>query len=254
MIKSLVARDIGRLIVLVICGVVHGACTSAEPTATQSRLSIRADSVIPSMDLSPMSDQQIIDAVASKVPVQYRKEVKTALLQDSLLAIGGIDPQAQPLIAELHRRRHPDAFATPETTNGQARALAREANSARVLVALTQEPANPKTPRVSVIRTPEDEGIPLVLLRSADGTVQDLDAGIRAAAMSIVRHGASVSREMRLGARAIATQKKPAAGAEKYLANLRANRVPLLSQRDVPGVGRVKAATVLVDLPPGAKH
>lgn len=210
-----------------------------------------------STSLRMVSDAQLIERIVAGVPEALRASLRTALIENRLGQIGGLGADAAASLDEWMRRRGQTVVKTPEqqaalTREAEARdaeGRRRWANSREVLVALTAEPVAADVGRVSIYRTPDDGGMPVILLRAADATPADLDDGIRAAALSIRRDGVSVPLPSRTAIPPEIRARPASPDHVDLFQYLRAGRFDRPVERDVAGLGRVRGITIRAMLP-----
>jgi hypothetical protein len=111
----------------------------------------------------------------------------------------------------------------------------------RVLVALDPS-LKDENVRAVVVRSPREMGMPVVLLRDVDATATDLDAALKAAALSCRDHPNPPSNEVRISIRA----SNPSSTATRQANN--ENVLDLIRRSnpyEIPGIGRLKATMIM---------
>jgi hypothetical protein len=192
-----------------------------------------------------MSDAELIAAIVAKAPQKHRARIQAALESGNVAGVIGGGPEVMQLATTLLSRHAVTGASALISDEDRRRSEERAKNSRQLFVALTGEEANAVTPAVSIVRSPGDQGVPLVLVRS-DATARDVDIGIRTAAAAVLRNGASVSATIRYAVRSKErVTSTPRAYAVKFLDDLRHTRLPM-EVHQISGIGRVNATSVRV--------
>jgi|SRR5688572_28212945 len=185
-----------------------------------------------------------IDAILKRFPEAEREEAKRLFDDPRNLAFSSSsDPEIATQLGVLNAIREVEMNALLDKAEKDREAASdRRGRETAVLVALV--PTLPSHLRAQVVRQVGDGGQPLLLLRESDATSVDLARGLRAAALSIERHGANPAKAVRVSLRAAPKQSGGDEGSQRLLDYVKAS-----SLRNIPGVGSVRANFVLTHRP-----
>jgi len=195
-------------------------------------------------DLSPAErakkERETIDAIVERVPAQFRAEMRTQLEPRAgrdIAFASSADPELARLFGEL---------ASLRQANGPRRAAPAQVEDTTIHVILALVPKlDAPGARVSVLRRPNDKGIPIVLLQESDVTKDDILLGLRGAVAAYRRHGAAPEKESKMAVRAKARSSK---GAAVPVVDRNVENLKKAALMNIPGVGKVRAQEVVTSL------
>lgn len=191
---------------------------------------------------SNQSEDELIESLVSRLPVSKQAEARVRLKSRDVSGAGGNDAQfvslARELMASRRDRNGRRIDGSPISTAAQVTS-AKKSNLTLVDVVLAPS-NNTRDPRVSLIRRPGDDGVPVVVLGATDVTPEELSMALKAAAASVKELGDSPVAETRIGIRVKTSMKTNARSNPAFLAHLKANA----ARTEVSGLGMVRALRV----------
>jgi hypothetical protein len=195
-------------------------------------------------DIASLSEAELVEQILLQLPSEIRSNARGQLM-DTTRVITSDRPVLGSLLAQLAQLRfakHADEYKAAAAL--QKADADRRASRIRVTVVLSPDLGDASA-RAVVLRRPNDGGRPILLLREADMTNQDLYVGMLAAARAATQFGVNPDRAHR---RIIRDTRVSASGAavaahfERHLELLR--RAPKSSAH---GLGNVRTMDVLTD-------
>ncbi len=244
-----------RCILITAVAVLASACIDAGRSMTpdkdnatfrQPHFAVQVDTAVPADYVAGsrrQEEQAAIAALIERTPAVHRQALQLLLDKPNSDWIGSDDAESARLLGIIASIRYADSLALRATRATQPD-LASAINLVRVTVILVPTLGSTEA-RATVIRSPNDSGRPLLLLRESDATPADLAAGLRAAA-TYAAHGTAPSREVRVDVRQTTSGQATGARAEanvRQLAMVRAARV-----RDIPGFGKVRSMDFMTEV------
>ena len=187
------------------------------------------------------AERAAIEEILTRLAPQHRALARRILEDRETTAtfVSSTDPEIARLLSVITATRAADNVEMVRKAEADREKDDRETvRRVRVLVALVEDLGGEDI-RATVIRRPDDEGRPLLLLSAVDFTSTDLAFGLRLAANSVPRYGIAPAVEHKLQFRDQAPQsgaRRQAALPDEQAALLR--RSPF---RLIPGIGSVRA-------------
>ena len=241
MFPSSDARRMRTLVALVatLTMVVSSACSDSphamlSPSNTPT---LNRDTPANSSSPSPR-EHEVIEQMIQRFPEAHRAEVRERFATQNLIAMSTADPELVRLADELdglRRARGAESVSRRAMTTHELVQSAKK--QGRILVDVVLAPSH--GPRVSIVRRPGDDGVPMLVMGAADVTPEELSAGLRAAASSVKHEGVSPTAESRVGVR-VAHDAKHKTSSPASLEHFHANA----KEKEVPGFGRVRMIRV----------
>lgn len=148
-------------------------------------------------------ESTVINEILALAPVAERENVRELL--NKSIALRSSDEKTNALFRELTQIRQ-SATKAADVSKWQAEAppiSGRTVRNVQVKVALVPVTSSHKA-RVVLIRTPDDNGRPTVLLRAEDATPADLSLGLSAAEASVRNLGPNPTKASRVSIRGTA--------------------------------------------------
>jgi hypothetical protein len=186
-------------------------------------------------------EQAAIEEILRRTPRNHQGRMKEILDDRNATFVSSSDPEVARLLGTIASIRAVDNTVAIE--RGRAAMLSDlEDQKRRVTVTLVLVPSLPtQDARAVVLRRPQDNGRPLLLLSATDATPADLRLGLRAAAAAFVRYGPSPISERRVLVKPVTESIRwEAASHSEMITKLRAS--PL---RVIPGLGSLRAMEVV---------
>lgn len=190
-------------------------------------------------------ERQVIQQILERVPFENRPQMAVLLADRSKRLAGTSDPTLAPLLNQLAGIRlalHKDAKERAARED-----IARGAAGERVPVLLAMVPTlSDPSARAAVLRRPEDNGIPILLLPESSATVQDLERGLGVAATASEQYGREPAHPVTL------TLRRPRASSrdvqnERLVSLLdRLRQAPL---KTLEGLGEARTMVVMAQVP-----
>jgi hypothetical protein len=174
------------------------------------------------------SEAQIIDEILEHYPAQLRAQARV-YLEDRTASVGSNRPEVAGLLAELTTVRSKASLARQNTLVSTP-----VEEHFRLTVALVPNLAKAQA---VVIRTPDDNGHPILLLRE-DATGADLAFGLSMAAQALAKYGDTPATAKRIEYTSHGRKQATHLPA-KYDGGLALIR--RTSPRDLPGIGQVRS-------------
>lgn len=203
----------------------------------------RSHSNAPS-NIASLSEAELVEQIIQQLPSEIRTNARVQLM-DTTHVIQSDRPVLGPLLAQLAQVRfakHADEF---KAAAAQQKADAdRRASRLRVTVVLSPDLGDANA-RAVVLRRPNDNGRPILLLRESDMTSEDLHIGMLAAAKAVAEFGVNpdkVHRRVVHNTKAFTSGVATTASLDHHLALLRS--APKSSEH---GLGNFRTMDVLTD-------
>lgn len=195
---------------------------------------------------------RIVDELARGLPVGTGVELRKALNADAIDI--QLDPKA-PKTEEAQRRRalvnaFLDLRKQRADTDRQAISarLPNTEGKVQVKVAIVQE-LKDATAQAMIYRRPDDNGVPVVVLREASITARDIQSALPAAARSIATQGASVVRERWISLHRHSVS-SPSSSQPKATFQTIVEMVQAQPAENIPGIGEGRMIRVWTSPPP----